>query len=134
MFRLGQGYRSVVSVLALVLLPKCSLCVFAIGSAISVCGLDRATTPTWEYALILALCLLPLWQLRRDCAGKIHLMAIALCVLGTGVILLSFSGNTFSATGYYVGISLLSGGQLVAGSMWRIPRKAQPHCKSLFRN
>lgn len=111
-----MGYRSIVSVLALVLLPKCALCVFAIGSAISVCGLDRVSTPFWEYLLILGLSLLPLIYLRGgECHQKDHQVGIVCGLLGAVLIIFSITGRTFHAASYYTGVSVLAAGQWVPG-------------------
>lgn len=40
------------SLVALIIIPKCSLCIFTLGSAVTICGISPEIPPDWEYALI----------------------------------------------------------------------------------
>lgn len=106
-YRFGQW----LSVGALLLLPKCSLCLFALGSAITLCGLPTPTTPLWEYGLMGSLSLAPLTLLACGCAKHRKSMAGLWLILGALSILLFLILDTHR-TLYYLGTALLSIGIL----------------------
>ena len=97
----------------LLIIPKCSLCLFTVTNTIAVCGITPMVTPLWEYLLVGFFALfqlsITLYEMRRN------LKIVPLLVSAAGLVALSaFLFFDRSATWYYSGVLLISLGWIVA--------------------
>lgn len=109
----------------LLILPKCSLCLFALSSSIAICGLEPRQTPFWEYLLIVILCFPMLMFHKEGCPWKLKGRMLLLIVGVLNISTYMIWPHTYGA-GYTVGLCLLASGLLypLISSVWTW---TQPH-------
>lgn len=103
-------YKSVlkfIGVLLLIIVPKCSLCLFAVGAAITVCGVEPEAPSSWEYLLVGTLTFLTGSLLFLRVKGRFKLFLRVVLLSGIGIIG-SFMMYGLDALFYYVGVGLIS--------------------------
>lgn len=100
------------SLLLLLLIPKCSLCLFTVVNTIAVCGLKPVVTPLWENLLVGSFALfqlsITLYEMRRN----LRMLPLLISAIGLG----AFAGFLFMeqpATYYYAGVLFISLGWVV---------------------
>lgn len=97
----------------LLLAPKCSLCIFALSTAIVVCGLDPQPE-SWEYGLIGSLSIFPglvlAWKMRNNFKLIPNLFSIS-----GMMVIFSFLMYELNPTIYYLGIILILLGIITFG-------------------
>lgn len=98
---------SVFNLAILLLLPKCSLCLFTLSSAIAVCGLEMNQPPIWEYLVVCSFSLIPLLTLRCRCWKK-GMPRVILILCGIGSIQLFAFFDSAGPYVYYMGVILLT--------------------------
>ncbi len=115
----------------LLIIPKCSLCLFTVANAIAVCGLKPVITPLWEYLLVGFFALIQLsitlYEMRRN--WKVLPLLISAIGLGAFSAFLFFGQP---ATYYYVGVLLISLGWVTARIYNLLERK--DHCATDIDN
>ena len=102
----SNGFAQAASLGVLMVIPKCSLCLFTVTSAITVCGVAPVVPPTWEYLLIGFFGLLQLGLVMYEIRKGFYMLSIVLSI--TGVLSLAgFLLLNLSTWSYYVGVGLL---------------------------
>ncbi len=103
-------YKSTLKILGLFLLiviPKCSLCWFAVSTTIAICGAVPETASFWEYLLIGGIASTTAVFLYFKMKGKFKLLLRIVLLSGLGLIgsfLIFGLGTVF----YFVGVGLIS--------------------------
>lgn len=114
---------SFLSLIGLLILPKCSLCLFTIGTLITVCGMKNIESiSSWQYALVLLLTLIPMWIIRTP-LGTVRKAIILILVMSATALIcvyLFYSKNEFI---YYSGLIPILFALLIS---------TLPHSKNLF--
>ncbi|MEM6630334.1 MAG: hypothetical protein AAF694_11720 [Bacteroidota bacterium] len=115
---LPKESASMLSFLALALLPKCPFCILSFGSAIAMCGTKNAETGLlgWRWELTLLWSAITLALILYNYKGSRTLYALGFALVGSGFILASYSYALFDQTFFYIGTILLFGGIWVNGS------------------
>jgi hypothetical protein len=106
------------SFIGLLILPKCSLCLFAISSTITICGVKSIETPIWEYGMILLAGLFPLTQLFCGCSIRNKIPQFLLMMTGSLIVILYAFLSAMQLWQYYAGIVLLA-----LGYLWTVVQK-----------
>lgn len=113
------------SMALLLIIPKCSLCLFTVTNTIAVCGITPMITPLWEYLLVGFFALfqlsITLYEMRKN-LKVVPLLISALGLAALSAFLFFKQPDTY----YYAGVLLLSSGWIVA----RIQRvlAGKSHC------
>ena len=95
------------SLVALLILPKCALCIFAIGNVIAVCGLQPLVTPFWEYLLVSCFLLIHIVIMLYEARNGRKLLPFAVALVGIASVI-GFLFFDLSQSFYYVGVLILS--------------------------
>lgn len=95
----------------LLILPKCSLCLFALTSSIVICGLENPAVPEWEYLLLVSVCLPLLMIHKNDCKENTWISYLFL-VSGVACIIVYMIWPFTQSFSYSMGLSFLGIGVL----------------------
>lgn len=105
----APGYvrlSQVFSLLALILLPKCSLCLFAAGTIITVCAGVPQIPPAWEYWLIGSTTLLAVAVQVYKIRARFLSLALVFTLSGSLAIFV-FLWLKLSPAVYYIGVAMI---------------------------
>ena len=97
-----------VHIVGLIILPKCSLCLFAISSSITFCGVQNATTPLWEYLVILIMAIFPVFK--SICGCSISKPQLLLIITGGLFVLFYAFSSEVEMWKYYLGMAFIFSG------------------------
>ena len=114
----------------LLIIPKCSLCLFTITNAITVCGIKPMITPIWEFLLVGLFVLVQLAITLYEMRYNFRLMPMVISALGLAAFV-AFLFFDQPVSYYYSGVLLLSIGWIAARILKLVAGKA--HCQQASR-
>ena len=115
------------SMALMLIIPKCSLCLFTVTNTIAVCGIAPMIPPTWEYLLIGFFALFQLSITGYEMRKNRRFWPVVVSTVGLGA-LSAFLFFEQPATFYYAGVLLISLGWVIARIQKVLAGKA--HCDS----
>ena len=118
------------SMTLLLIIPKCSLCLFTITNAITVCGIKPMITPIWEFLLVGLFVLIQLAITLFEMRNNFRLIPMIISALGLAAFVAFLFFNQ-PASYYYMGVLLLAIGWIAARILKLIAGKA--HCQRAGR-